>query len=109
MPPANKPPSCGALAITLSPPPVSLLLLALFPPGMGGAKPPGGAGGLPMPGIGGAPVTGALGPSATFPTIGAERSLTCVTFFKRDPLLMSDSSAPCDMSAKASSTMSLAL
>lgn len=95
MPPANKPPSCGADAIALSPPPVSLLLLARFPPpGTGGAR-PGGAGAFPMPGTGGAPpMGGPLGPLLTFPIVGADRSLICVTFFSLVPLPMSDSSAP---------------
>lgn len=99
IPPANSPPNCGAplivaelsLALSL---PVSLLLLALFP-GTGGASPPGGAGGLPMPGIGGAPpIGGALGLSDTFPTTGADRSLTTVTFFSFVPFAISPSSAP---------------
>lgn len=101
MPPANKPPSCGGAAIALSPPPVSLLLRARLPP-PGGASPPGGAGGLPMPGIGGAPaIAGAAGPSETLPTVGADRSLTCVTFLSLAPFPMSDSSAPCDVLATA--------
>lgn len=100
MPPANKPPNCGAVAMAFSPPPVSLLLLARFPPGGTGGASPGGAGGLPMPGTGGAPpMGGALGPSLTLPTIGADLSLTCVTFFNFMPFPMSDNSAPCDMSA----------
>jgi hypothetical protein len=100
MPPANKPPSCGGAAIPLSPPPVSLLLRARFPP-PGGAS-PGGAGGLPMPGTGGAPdIAGAAGPSDIFPTIGDDRSLICVTFLSLAPLPMSDSSAPCDVLAVA--------
>jgi len=98
MPPANSPASCGAAAMVLSPPPVSLLLLALFPAGVGGAR-PGGCGGLPIPGTGGAEAMGgALGPSLTLPTMGAERSLTTVTFLSRAPLPMSDSRAPYDMS-----------
>lgn len=103
IPPANRPPSCGAEAIALSPPPVSLLLLALLPPpGTGGASPPGGAGGLPRPGTGGAPpMAGALGPSLTLPTMGAERSFTCVTFFSLVPLLMSPRRAPCTPLATA--------
>jgi hypothetical protein len=98
MPPAKSPPNCGAEAIALSP--VSLLLLARFPPpGAGGAS-PGGAGGRPIPGTGGAPpMAGAA--SFTLPTMGAERSLTCVTFLSRAPFPMSDSSAPCDMLAAA--------
>jgi hypothetical protein len=100
MPPANKPPSCGA-ALTMPPPapspPVSLLLLARFP-GTDGAR-PGGAGALPMPGTGGAlPIGGALGPSDTFPTMGADRSLTWVTFLSFKPLLMSPRSAPYNVS-----------
>lgn len=87
--------------MALSPPPVSLLLRALFPPGAGGAS-PGGAGGLPIPGTGGAPpMAGALGPSLTLPTMGADRSLICVTFLSLAPLLMSPNSAPCDMSVVA--------
>lgn len=75
-------------------PGVSLLLLPLAP-GTGGARPDGGTGGLPMPGIGGAPpIGGPLGPSETFPTIGADRSLIWVTFFNLAPLLMSESRAP---------------
>jgi hypothetical protein len=42
---------------------------------------------------------GPLGASATFPTIGADRSLTTV-FFSFAPLPMSDSSAPCDRLAQ---------
>lgn len=94
MPPANNPPSCGGAA---SPAPlsVSLLLLARFaPPGTGGAS-PGTAGGLPIPGIAGAPMGAALAPPLTLPTIGADRSLICVTFFSFMPLLMSPKSAPC--------------
>ena len=95
MPPAKIPPSCGGVAIPLSPP-VSLLLRARFPP-PGGAR-PGGAGRLAMPGTGGAPeMAGAAGPSDTLPTMGADRSLTCVTFLSLAPLPMSDSSAPCDV------------
>lgn len=78
IPPANKPPSCGAEAMPLSPapPPASLPLRDLFPPGRGGARPPGGLGA--MPGTGGAPPIG--GPELFFtpppPSCGAERSLT---------------------------------
>lgn len=105
IPPANKPPSCGGPAdavLSLAPsPPVSLLLLAR-PPGTGGARPEGGAGALPMPGIGGAPPTGGpLGPSDTFATIGADLSLTCVTFFNLAPLLISERRAPYDMLVSA--------
>lgn len=72
IPPANRPPSCGAppdiAGLSAAPsPPVSLLLLAR--PGIGGARPDGGAGGLPIPGTGGAPpIGGPLGPSETLPT-----------------------------------------
>lgn len=99
IPPANSPPSCGgpldAAELSLAPSPaVSLLLLAR--PGTGGARPDGGAGGLPMPGMGGAPeMGGALGPSDTFPTMGADRSLITVTFFNLAPELMSARRAPC--------------
>ena len=57
IPPAKRPPSWGAPPIALSPPlrPVSLLLLALFPPpGTGGASPLGAF----IPGTGGAPPIG---------------------------------------------------
>ena len=89
MPPANSPPNCGAADSMLPPAgllpcPWSLLLLALF-----------GAGGL-SPGTGGAPPIG--GPAlfvGLLLTIGAERSLICVTFFSLAPLLMSLSRAPC--------------
>lgn len=94
MPPANKPPSCGALSMAAaagrSPPlePWSLLLRARFcPAGAGGRR----------PGIGGAPPIG--GPAFAFgfvSTIGADRSFICVTFFSRAPLLMSLSRAPCE-------------
>jgi hypothetical protein len=100
MPPANRPPSCGADAMALSP--VSLLLRALFP-GPGGAR-PGGAGGLPIPGTGGAPAMGAaLDASLGLPTMGEERSLTWVTFLSLAPLPMSDSSAPCALSVAVTS------
>jgi hypothetical protein len=98
MPPANRPPNCGAALIMPPAPPspaVSLLLLARFPPGTGGARPDGGAGAF-MPGTGGAPpIGGPLGPSDTLPTIGADLSLTTVTFLSFKPLLISPSSAPC--------------
>lgn len=94
MPPANKPPSCGAPLIAGAAGafrlPWSLLLLALFP-GTGGARPPVG---LAMPGTGGAPPTGeGPGPPETLPTIGADRSFV-TAFFKAFPLLMSESRAP---------------
>ena len=54
-----------------------------------------------MPGIAGAPIGTAAGPSLTLPTIGADRSLTCVTFFNRAPFVMSPKSAPCDTLATA--------
>lgn len=94
MPPANKPPSCGAPptagaagAFRL---PWSLLLLALFP-GTGGARP---AGGRAIPGTGGAPPTGAgAAPPEALATIGADRSFV-TAFFNALPLLMSESRAP---------------
>lgn len=53
-----------------------------------------------MPGTGGAPpIAGAA--SLVLPTIGADRSFTTPTFFSVMPLLMSPSSAPCDMLARA--------
>jgi hypothetical protein len=93
IPPANSPANCGGPLDAPLSLPWSLLLLAL--PGTGGARPEGGAGAFPMPGMGGAPpIGGALGPSDTFPTIGADRSLTTVTFFRRAPFPMSERSAP---------------
>lgn len=88
IPPAKRPPNCGA-ADSIPPPaelplcPWSLLLRALF-----------GAGGR-SPGTGGAPPTG--GPESLLvllPRTGAERSLTTPTFFNLVPLLMSLSNAP---------------
>jgi hypothetical protein len=99
IPPANMPPSCGAVSPPpepLVPPPVSLFARARFPPpGTGGARPPGAF----MPGIGGAPAIGG-GPEFEVPllsTMGADLSLTWATFFNRavaGPFDMSDSSAP---------------
>lgn len=93
MPPANRPPSCGAADMALAPPPpVSLFDLAL-PSGTDGARPPGGFG-IP-PGTGGAPITGP--PPVlffSFPSTGADRSLICVTFFNLVPFSMSPNSAP---------------
>lgn len=79
IPPANRPPNCGAASI----PPAagcSLLLLALFAP-LALPAPPGG---LSPPGIGGAPAGAAL---VSFPLsmIGADRSLIWPTFFSRAP------------------------
>lgn len=70
--------------------PASLLALALFPAadGTGGAR----------PGTGGAPMAGAADVFGPPPTIGAERSLTWVTFFSLAPAWMSPSSAPCNWS-----------
>jgi hypothetical protein len=100
MPPARMPASCGGPDDD-APSPPSLLLLPLEP-GAGGASPPTGGlvcmpgtGGAP-PGTGGAPLGLMGGPSETFPTIGADRSLTFVTFFKRAPCSMLLSSAPWD-------------
>lgn len=99
MPPANIPPSCGAVAIPpLSPPPplppVSLLLLARLAPlplGTGGASPPGG---FPNPGIAGAaPTDGPAELPESFPTIGADRSLVAA-FLSLAPFVMSVKSAP---------------
>lgn len=99
IPAANMPPSCGAVSTPpepLVPPPVSLLARARFPPpGTGGARPPRAF----IPGIGGAPAIGG-GPEFELPlfsTMGADLSLTWVTFFNRvvaGPFDMSDSSAP---------------
>lgn len=78
IPPANIPPSCGAVAMppaSLVPPPVSLLARARFPPpGTGGARPPGAF----IPGIGGAPAIGG-GPEfelLLLSMMGADLSLT---------------------------------
>lgn len=75
----------------LPPCPWSLLLLALFcPAGAGGRK----------PGTGGAPTAGgAADLFVSLPTMGAERSLTWVTFFSLAPFVMSPSSAPCSTRA----------
>lgn len=79
MPPAKRPPNCGAAVMPLSPalpPATSLLLLTLFAaatPGTGGARPPGA---LAIPGTGGAPMTGAAAALFALLTIGADRSLT---------------------------------
>lgn len=99
--PAKMPASWGAPPEAAPPElsPVSLLLLALLPPGTGGASPPGGLGAIP--GTGGAPIGGPEGPSSTFPTCGAERSLTWVTFFSFAPDRMSPSSAPLSFPAPA--------
>lgn len=87
MPPANRPPSCGAGSMAAAPdPPLcpwSLLLLARL--GAGGRR----------PGTGGAPPAG--GPALLFGLLsrmGADRSFTCVTFLSFAPLLMSLRSAP---------------
>lgn len=80
IPPAKRPPSCGAALIADATDPSSLLLLARFP-GTGGASPPGGFGAPPRPGMGGAPPTGGPEEFGVLPTIGAERSL--VTAFLR--------------------------
>lgn len=69
MPPANKPPSCGAASMLAAAGPVSrlpwsLLLRNLLPPGTGGAR----------PGTGGAPPTGGPPPPDALPVTGADRS-----------------------------------
>jgi hypothetical protein len=90
IPPANKPPSCGAASIPPPAPPegCSELLLALFavPAPPGGRSPPG---------IGGAPATGAAPESLPLSIMGADRSLTWVTFLSLAPDWMSPSKAPC--------------
>lgn len=96
MPPANRPPSCGAASIE-APTfrlPSSLLLLALLP-GTGGARPLGIAGApLPKPGTGGAPpIGGPPPPPEGFPTIGADRSFV-TAFLSALPFAMSPSRAP---------------
>lgn len=90
IPPAKRPPNCGADSIVaaggLS---ESLLLRFLFPPpGTGGASPVGGR----IPGTGGAPLTGP--PESDFLSItGADLSLVTVDF-NLAPLLISDKRAP---------------
>ena len=99
MPPANIPANCGGPAdaavlrssSSLSPPP-SLLLRARF--GGGGAS-DGRFGRAPSPGTGGAPLIGAAGPSDTLPSVGADLSLICVTFFSFVPCSMLLKRAPC--------------
>jgi len=101
MPPANIPASCGGPAdvvvllssLSLSTPP-SLLLRARFG-GRGGGATDGRFGRPPSPGIGGALPIGATGPSDVFPSIGADLSLTCVTFFSFAPCSILLKSAPC--------------
>lgn len=91
IPPAKIPASCGGPLFEPPPSPPSLLLLARF--GAGGGAKLDCVGLLAMPGTGGAPPTGAAG--AIFASIiGAERSLTCATFFRRAPPSMLLSSAP---------------
>lgn len=93
IPPAKRPPSCGAdgtLALLSGPERPSLLLRSRFAAGTGGARP---VGGFLKPGTGGAPPIG--GPADLPPSleiIGADLSLVIV-FFKRVPLVMSDKSA----------------
>lgn len=86
IPPANKPPNCGAADSMpdgpVLPDPWSLLLLALFP-GTGGAKPPG---------TGGAPPTGGPDEEDDFSIDGAERSFV-TAFFRALPFVMSDNRA----------------
>lgn len=90
IPPANKPPSCGAASIP-APEACSLSLRARLP-GTGGA-PPGGFGAPPMTGIGGAPPTGGPDDEDDLPTTGADRSFV-TAFFSALPLWISDRSAP---------------
>ena len=99
MPCANNPPSCGAESIPdaaeAAPPPIepwSLLLRARFCPGGAGGRNPGA-------GTAGAPPAG--GPAfdeLPLSMMGADRSLTWVTFFNRAPFSMSPRSAPCALS-----------
>ena len=94
IPPANIPPSCGAVLVVfvIAPAcPPSLLLLERLP-APGGARLPAG---FDKPGIGGAPPTGGPeGPLLTFPSCGADRSLIDSTFFNFAPFDMSPKSAP---------------
>ena len=97
MPPANRPPSCGAAAMGPAPllfVPWSLWLRArLWPGGLRLATAPG-----PGIGTGGAPEGGGAAEREDnlASTMGAERSLTWVTFFRRAPFSMSPRRAPCD-------------
>ena len=90
IPPAKIPPNCGgAGTLFVPPPPVSLLLRALF--GMDGAD---AAGGFSMPGIAGALAIG--GPADdldSFPMRGADLSLV-TAFFNLAPLVISVRRAP---------------
>jgi hypothetical protein len=96
MPPAKRPPSCGAAAMSAEPvfpEPVSLLLLIRFP-GTGGASPPGAFGMPPKPGTGGAPPTGGPDEDDALPSMaGADLSLV-TAFFKALPFEISESRAP---------------
>lgn len=93
MPPANRPPSCGAAdsmppaaaGAPLSLLPWSLLLRMRLPPGTGGASP--GTGGAP-------PIGGAPPPPEDFVTCGAERSFV-TAFLSARPFWISPSNAPC--------------
>lgn len=97
IPPANKPPSCGADSIAPAvegPPPCpeSLLLRCLFPLGAGGASPVGGR----MPGTGGAPPIGPAPESGFLSSRGPDLSFVTVDF-SFAPLLISLRRAPCLM------------
>jgi hypothetical protein len=97
IPPAKRPPSCGAAATPESPPSLapglpSLLLLNRFADGTGGAKPPGGLGMLGTEGA--PPIAGALG-LLSVATNGADRSFVTAFFSRGAPLVISANRALC--------------
>lgn len=77
MPPANKPPSCGALLIVSDGVAALSLRILPAPPGIGGAP----------------PIGGPEGPFDSLPTIGAERSFV-TAFFNLFPAWISPNNAP---------------
>lgn len=98
IPPANMPPSCGAVGISLADPtpldapPASLLLLPLVATlGTGGARPED----FPAPGTAGGIPTGAMPELLDLlSSSGPERSFV-TAFFSLAPLVMSVNNAPC--------------
>lgn len=85
IPPAKRPPNCGASAMELIPPDVSLLLLNLFPSLIAAAAPGGlGTAGAPMTGPGEFLGLSSKGPDLSFVT----------AFFNLAPLRMSPRRAP---------------
>ena len=91
IPPAKRPPSCGASAITAFPPVTApLSLLVRFAVGGDGAAPPGG---FNMPGTGGAPAATPPPPPFGFSSNGPDRSFV-TAFLRPFPFCMSWRSAP---------------